>query len=137
MFSLDCKENQENLVHLQDFDSDIVKEMLHFIYTDKVDNLDELAYDLLIAADKYNLEKLKKICAKHLITTITSDNTGDVLAVADIANCERLKQKTIEYIVSNPKNVSETESWDNMVSKRPFLYKDAFNALAKKQKVHE
>ena len=35
------------------------REMLNFIYTGKVENLNEMADDLLAAADKYALARLK------------------------------------------------------------------------------
>ena len=41
--------------------------MLNFIYTGKVENLNEMADDLLAAADKYALDRLKvRILARFL-----------------------------------------------------------------------
>ena len=38
--------------------------MLNFIYTGKVENLNEMADDLLAAADKYALARLKVVILK-------------------------------------------------------------------------
>lgn len=40
-------------------DAEVIKEMLGFIYTDTAPNIDRMAYDLLEAADKYQLDRLK------------------------------------------------------------------------------
>jgi len=134
MLSKGFIEGQENVINLPHLDGDIVKEMLYFMYSDKVRNLDTLAYDLLIQADIYDLEKLKRVCEKYLINNITVNSTGDVVAVSDVANCYRLKEKALEYMVSNASEVSTSDSWHTTVAKRPGLYKDAFESLAKKRK---
>ena len=41
------------------FKIEFFREMLNFIYTGKVENLNEMADDLLAAADKYALARLK------------------------------------------------------------------------------
>ena len=45
-----------------DLDPDVLAEMLHFIYTGKTPKLDDLAGDLLGAADRYQIDKLKAAC---------------------------------------------------------------------------
>ena len=44
---------------IPDVDHEVVMEMLQYIYTGKVPNLDKMADQLLAAADKYDLEPLK------------------------------------------------------------------------------
>ncbi len=45
-------ENKENNITITDVDFDIMQEMLRYIYTDKVENINEMAPALLLAADK-------------------------------------------------------------------------------------
>lgn len=42
----------QNRVEITDVDQNVMSEMLRFIYTDKVVNLDKMADELLAAADK-------------------------------------------------------------------------------------
>ena len=44
---------------IPDVDHEVVQEMLRFVYTGEAPNLDKMADDLLAAADKYALERLK------------------------------------------------------------------------------
>ena len=50
---------QTNRVDIPDVDHEVVQEMLRFVYTGEAPNLDKMADDLLAAADKYALERLK------------------------------------------------------------------------------
>ena len=44
---------------MKDVDSEVMDQMLRFIYTGKAPELERMAADLLAAADKYALERLK------------------------------------------------------------------------------
>ena len=81
MFEHDMEESKRNRVDVTDVDSDVMADMLRFIYTGKVGlcslqklpenpflnyrhsfqapNLETMAADLLAAADKYALDRLK------------------------------------------------------------------------------
>ncbi len=49
-------QSTENRIIIKNFSFRIVLEMLRFIYVEKVENLEVVAADLLIAADKVTLE---------------------------------------------------------------------------------
>ncbi|XP_023318721.1 speckle-type POZ protein-like [Trichogramma pretiosum] len=67
MFTNDTLENKENLVKITDTNKNIVKEMLRFIYTGKIDVIEtDMIIELLVAADKYKIDSLKNKCAKML-----------------------------------------------------------------------
>lgn len=52
MFSNECKESKENKVIISDVSFEVFKEMLQFIYTNQVKQIDKYAKELLIASDK-------------------------------------------------------------------------------------
>jgi speckle-type POZ protein len=62
MFEHDMEEGQSNNVIITDIDNEVVFEMLRFIYTGKVNHREKMAFDLLAAADKYDLGRLKIMC---------------------------------------------------------------------------
>jgi speckle-type POZ protein len=61
-------------VAIADTRHDILWEMLYFIYTRTPPNLRERVYDLLHAADKYALEKLKVMCQDILFLKLRADH---------------------------------------------------------------
>lgn len=66
------EEKKNSRVEVKDVEPDVMAELLRFIYTGKTAaNLDNMAADLLAAADKYALERLKvsRYCTKILNLT--------------------------------------------------------------------
>lgn len=112
MFSHDMKETKFNRVEVPDVDPDVLQEMLRFIYTGKclleprLQNKEQkeqekeqhLAIELLQAANKYQLDRLKLICEEALYKTLSADSVAEILALADLYNASQLKNQAIEFI---------------------------------------
>ncbi|XP_044015191.1 speckle-type POZ protein-like [Aphidius gifuensis] len=96
------KESRDNRVVIKDIDADVVEQMLEYIYTEKTPSkIDDCVYDLIGAADKYQIDDLKEICENNLMGKITVDNAVDTLIVADRYDTKKLKNKVIEFIKQN------------------------------------
>ena len=59
MFEHDMEEAKHGRVEVKDVDSEVMDQMLRFIYTGKAPDLERMAAELLAAADKYALDRLK------------------------------------------------------------------------------
>ncbi|XP_065205302.1 speckle-type POZ protein B-like isoform X13 [Planococcus citri] len=116
MFKHNTKENQLNRVEIEDINDAVVGEMLRYIYTGKCENLENLAAELLATADKYDLYRLKMMCAKTLIERLSVENAASVLALADIHGVKELKNAVVKFIVSKPTQVLATEGWKSIRS---------------------
>ena len=86
MFQADMKENRTRIVTIKDVNPDVVKEMLHFIYTGTTNEnvLKEKWGELLAAAEKYQLNCLKEICEDYLCSTLESRNSIASLVLGDM-----------------------------------------------------
>lgn len=99
MLSNDMKEANEGIVNVPDFNMTTMKEILRFIYCNKVENLDEIARNLIYGAEKYELEGLKKICIDSIIKTLTVKNVIPSLVIADrVSESGKLYEKSLEFI---------------------------------------
>ncbi|KQK17057.1 BTB/POZ and MATH domain-containing protein 2 [Brachypodium distachyon] len=107
------KEKSSRRVEIENMEAPVFKALLHFIYTDKVpEELDQqkpdivgactMAQHLLAAADRYGLDRLKLLCEIKLSAGITVDTAATTLALAEQHDCEQLKAKCMEFIVSTP-----------------------------------
>merc|ERR1719228_2068482 len=67
----DTMEAREEVLTLNHIEPDIVKSLIKFIYTGKVDDLETKATSLLGIADCYKLPGLTKLCEGQLISAIT------------------------------------------------------------------
>jgi len=134
MFEHDMKERQHNRVEIDDMDPEVMADMLRFIYTGRAPNLDSMAADLLAAADKYALDRLKVMCEEALCNSLCIENVSEVLILADRHSAEQLKAQAIEYINNrHATDVMETPGWKQMVTSNPHLVAEAFKALATQQ----
>lgn len=98
MFEHEMEERKQNRVEIADVDHEVLREMLRFIYTGRATCLDKMADDLLAAADKYALERLKVMCEEALCTNLSIDNVADTLILADLHSADQLKAQAIEFI---------------------------------------
>ncbi|ELU11118.1 hypothetical protein CAPTEDRAFT_161127 [Capitella teleta] len=133
MFEHEMEEKKQNRVEINDVDHEVMKEMLRFFYTGRAPNLDKMADDLLAAADKYAVERLKVMCEEALCSNLTIENVSEVLVLADLHSAEQLKTHAIDFINSHATDVMETQGWTHMLQSQPHLVADAFKALASQQ----
>lgn len=133
MFEHEMEERKQNRVEVTDVDPEVMSELLRFIYTGKAPNLPKMADDLLAAADKYALERLKVMCEEALCNSLTVDTVSDVFVLADLHSAEQLKTHAIDFINSHATEVMDTHGWKEMVLNHSHLVAEAFRALASQQ----
>ncbi|XP_064455128.1 speckle-type POZ protein-like [Ornithodoros turicata] len=121
MFKNNMKEKQENRVHLDDISAEALQEMITFIYTDTAPNMASLAVDLLHAAEKYDLKRLKSMCEYSLACSLTVDNVVEMLRLATKLNADRLRDFAVCYIKGHAGDVGKTDGWKAMVEEEPRL----------------
>ena len=92
MFQHQFSENQSNQMEVIDDDTPVVHELLRYIYTGKVEDIQKYSLQLLTAADKYQIDGLKSQCEKYLSTTVTSDNSQELLQLSQLHSAHRLEQ---------------------------------------------
>ncbi|XP_065203934.1 speckle-type POZ protein B-like [Planococcus citri] len=122
MFESGMKENEQNRVEITDVNENIMEEMLKFIYTGKCENLDELAEDLLIAADRFDMNDLKRICVESIYKkSLSVDNALKILILADRYDANKLKSMVIDFIVDKQSEMIQLPTWDSIMPMHPLL----------------
>ncbi|KAJ4779749.1 BTB/POZ/MATH-domain protein [Rhynchospora pubera] len=131
-------------IQVDDMDALIFYAILHFIYSDSLPELyyQERGYTmplvaraqhLLVAADRYGIERLKKICELKLYEFIAVDNLATTLTLAEQHNCSELKAACMEF-VKDPKILAAvvlTEDFEHMIKSYPTVLKEL------RQKIHD
>ncbi|XP_008553467.1 speckle-type POZ protein-like [Microplitis demolitor] len=108
MFNTDMKEAKENCVNFINFETEVIKEVLKFMYTGKVEAEDdtELVLSVLACANMYQIDKLKIFCECKLIEHINVDNVINLLVKTDNYDVPKLKERAIKFLVNNKANIS-------------------------------
>ncbi|CAM0870919.1 unnamed protein product [Alopecurus aequalis] len=110
------KENISSPIEIHEMEADVFKSLIHFIYTDSLSVLQMacnqgearpdvvLAGHLLVAADRYNIERLKLICEHKLCSYIDANMVATSLALAEQHRCNGLKEACLQFLAS-PSNL--------------------------------
>ncbi|CAL4983188.1 unnamed protein product [Urochloa decumbens] len=99
------KEGTATRVRINDMDGAVFKALLDFLYTDVFPDVDEgdtlaMAQHLLVAADRYDLERLKLMCEEKLCGYIDISSTGTILTLAEKHSCAGLKKACLDFLMS-------------------------------------
>ncbi|KAJ1257087.1 hypothetical protein BS78_K222500 [Paspalum vaginatum] len=92
-------------VRIDDMEAHVFKALLFFIYTDSLPEMSKedegvMSQHLLVAADRYNLERLKLICEHRLCSCIEASTLATILALAEQHRCHGLKKACFNFLTS-------------------------------------
>jgi len=131
MFTHDMEENRKSKVDIIDLEGDIVHDMILYIYSEKVPDLETKAAGLLSAAEKYDLQELKTMCEVALCENVTTDNCLDLLVLADLHRATSVRQLTLKFIVDNSREIVNQPGWREKLRNYPDIMGDIFEAMSK------
>ena len=107
-----CSGKTDSRVELvSDISPEVLETVLKYMYTGKVDKIDDLAYNLLSTADEYGLENLQRTCEATLAKNLSAQTVVDVLILAETHGANDLKKVCMDFIVKNPSQVQMSSAW--------------------------
>ncbi|KAK1647759.1 hypothetical protein QYE76_065564 [Lolium multiflorum] len=123
------KDSGAHRIEINDMQPSVFKSLLRYMYTDALpvstdDDGVATARDLLGAANRYKLERLKLICEDTLWQRIDVNTVAGILAAAEQHQCRALKAACMDFIVASPQNmkdVMKTEGFEEIKTKFPTL----------------
>mmetsp|Transcript_18571 Transcript_18571/g.52184 ORF Transcript_18571/g.52184 Transcript_18571/m.52184 type:complete len:542 (+) Transcript_18571:102-1727(+) len=117
------REGQEGRVKIMDIKAPVFRALLHFVYTDSLPeehegpNLDvPMAQHLLVAADQYQLTRLRRICERRLCETVNVETVATTLTLAEQNHAEDLKKVCLDFVSRNLAAVMATDGYRHMTS---------------------
>ncbi|GFT17692.1 speckle-type POZ protein [Nephila pilipes] len=134
MFSSEMEETRKNEVDITDVEVPVLRMMLKYIYTGKVENLTiSLVEDLLFAAEKYQLKGLKTRCSDYLKSTVSIENVLGILSLGDLHDPD-LKVFAMDFICEKCDEfpaLERTEEWKNLLKEKLPLALEVLTSLVK------
>jgi hypothetical protein len=89
-------------------------QMLEFLYSDSVDITLDSAMELLRAADRFAIDRLKRLCEHVMLSSINIDTAPQILLAADIHNADALRERCLGFILHHFDEVSMVPSFEDM-----------------------
>lgn len=99
MLTSKMQEAAEGFANVPDFDAKVMKEVLRFIYYAEVENLSEISHDLVYAAEKYQLDELKRMCLVDIKLNLKVSNLIESILIAEHVNAADLYVKCVDLMV--------------------------------------
>ncbi|KAI6180655.1 hypothetical protein M3Y98_00744300 [Aphelenchoides besseyi] len=100
---------------LPSYKSQIVEVFLRFLYTGKVENVDDVALQLLDIADFFQVDRLIKICSDSVVNRLSSINIMECLKAAAIHDhVSPFKYGVLQYVKQNIKTIVQHPEFHNL-----------------------
>lgn len=128
----DSMEAQQGVILIEDIKHEVMVEMIRYMYTDEIPKMKEMAFDLLLAADKYKLRGLISRCEAYLIDEITAENFAKILILGDKLNLQAIKYAFVKVVNDNFNKIIETADWKELIEKEnPHIAIEIFKRIIK------
>lgn len=114
LFLGDMKESKMSQVRIEQVSHAIFLQILEYLYTDQLRIPFESAMELFEAADLFCIPRLKQMCEKRILQSISVENAAAIFHAADMHSALALRQKTKKYILSHFESISKTVSFEEM-----------------------
>lgn len=139
------RNNNKGSIVVEDIEPPAFKALLHFIYTDSLpimNDLDatdhqEMSKHLLVAADRYGLERMKLMCENILCKKLAIDSVATTLILADQYHCSKLKDACFRFINSSNRmdEVVASQGYKDLKRECPALTIEILEEAAKSRKI--
>ncbi|KAI3770859.1 hypothetical protein L6452_02007 [Arctium lappa] len=139
------KDNNTECIKIQEIKAPIFKALLHFIYWDKLPDMEEvlglnpklastlMAQHLLAAADQYGIERLRFLCETKLCEDVAINTVATTLALAEQHHCFQLKSVCLKFVAEpeNLKAVMQSDGFDYLTQSCPCVITELLEYVAR------
>ncbi|KAK3141452.1 hypothetical protein QOZ80_4BG0334120 [Eleusine coracana subsp. coracana] len=132
------KENVSKSIPIDDMEPSIFEALLYFIYTDRLpdscsDGKNPAMQHLLVAADRYGVERLRLMCESKLSEAIDVDTVATTLVLAEQHNCSQLRRACIGFMAS-PNMLSpvmRSDGFKHLMESCPLVMKEILDEVSR------
>ncbi|CAO2209725.1 unnamed protein product [Urochloa humidicola] len=138
-------EKDRELITIEDMQPAIFKALLYFMYRDSLpdvgdlglDEREEMAKHLLVAADRYGVDRLKVVCEGLLERRLDVKNVAATLALADQYHCSKLRDSCIEFInsLSRTEDLQASQGYAHLKRACPDIIVEIWEKGTKSRKI--
>ena len=138
MFQAGMSESVKGEIRVDDTDKDVLKEMLRYMYSAKVEDSFTKYKDLLVVSNKYQVQDLIKYCGTRLVESLNKDNVLQIGVFAELHNAEDLMKECVKFIMDYKDDIFN-ENWKDVVKESPKMMQEIIQLLLRESssKVYE
>ncbi|KFK32132.1 hypothetical protein AALP_AA6G202600 [Arabis alpina] len=133
MLENEMEESRSGIIKISDVSYDALRTFVYYLYTAEACLDEQMAYDLLVMSEKYQVKHLKSYCERFLVTKLTWDNALMSYAFAHQHNAKQLLDAALLQITANMDKLTKREEYMVLLEKDPRLIVEIYEAYLSKQ----
>lgn len=133
MLDNEMEESRSGMIKIFDVSYDVLRAFVHYLYTAEVLLDEQMAFELLVLAEKYQVKHLKGFCEKFMTSKVNNDNAIESYAFAHRHNAKQLLDAALSLIMDNMASLTEREEYKELVEKDPRLVVEIYEAYLTRQ----
>ncbi|KAG2218185.1 hypothetical protein INT45_003611 [Circinella minor] len=112
LFTSGMRESFESIIDIDCVDPNIFSRLLHYCYTFSLDIQSvEDARNILEAADRFQLSRLRDEALRYMRQEITESNIWDIWAWSDIYDCDRTRSACFQFVSNHFVELVKNPAW--------------------------
>ncbi|CAL8997055.1 unnamed protein product [Prunus brigantina] len=134
MLENEMEESLSGIIKIRDVSYGTLRAFVNYLYTAEVVCLDQqLACDLLVMAEKYQVHHLKDLCQKFLVANLNWENSFSTYTFVHQHNAKKIIEAALTLIIDNMDKLTAREEYDELKEKDPQLLFEIYEAYLSKQ----
>lgn len=133
MLDNEMEESRSGTIKITDVSYDALRAFVNYLYTAEACLDEQMAYDLLVLAEKYQVKHLKGYCEKYLVSKLNWDNSLMSYAFAHQHNAKHMLEASLSLITDNMDKLTKKEEYMELVEKDPRLVVEIYEAYLSRQ----
>ncbi|KAF9609728.1 hypothetical protein IFM89_018176 [Coptis chinensis] len=133
MLENEMEESRSGTIKISEVTYDALRSFVQYLYTAEVSLDEQMACDLLVLAEKYQVKHLKSHCETFLTSKLNAENAFMCFAFSSQHNAKNLHEASLSLITENMDKLTKQEEYQELVDKDPRLVVGIYEAYLVKQ----
>ncbi|XP_010469761.1 PREDICTED: BTB/POZ domain-containing protein At4g08455-like [Camelina sativa] len=133
MLENEMEESRSGTIKISDVSYDALRTFVYYLYTAEACLDEQMACDLLVMSEKYQVKHLKSYCERFLVTKLSWDNSLMTYAFAHQHNAKHVLDAALSQITENMEKLTKREEYMELVEKDPRLIVEIYEAYLSNQ----
>ncbi|KAK3428227.1 hypothetical protein EUGRSUZ_E00983 [Eucalyptus grandis] len=133
MLKNEMEESRSGTIKISDVSYDALQAFVNYLYSAEALLDEQMACELLVLAEKYQVKHLKAYCEKFLVSKLNWDNSIVNYAFAHQHNAKLLLEAALSLILDNMDKLRKRQEYSEFIEKHPTLVVEILEACLKKQ----
>ncbi|PIN14116.1 hypothetical protein CDL12_13234 [Handroanthus impetiginosus] len=133
MLENEMKESLSGTIKISDVSYDALRVFVNYLYTAEACLDQRMASDLLVLAEKYQVNHLKTYCEKYLMSRLNWRNSLPYYAFAHQHSAKSLLDAALSLVLDHIHKLIKQEEYTELVEKDPRVVVEIYEAYMSKQ----